>query len=464
MATIRRAGFGSVFEVENETVGIGTTGTATNTLQVLGETKTSSALISGLSTFTTYKGFVDKSAEFGNSNVDINSQSGTLGDIEICHGDFNVSSASTLTSSVNELTATSNFVVPTGNTDDRIHCHTTGSVRFNQDLATLEFYTGDEWRTVNSYTDIGRGRAVIYHGSTKIGDTVTDANDIIEYLNIASLGNTIDFGRLTVNRFFAGRSSSSTRGIFAGGQSSPAKRDVIDYVTMASEGDAIDFGNLSDAGRSPAGASSSTRGIIPGLDTTNTIEYIQISTLGDALDFGDLTNTNGQKGTACSSPTRLLYYSGNTSPDSSLVEFLTIASKGNTQTFGDLTFTGNAFEGGRRTTSASNQTRGLFAGGYKNVSPYTVHSSINYMTISSGGNATDFGNLTSVRYNAAATGSQTRAIYAGGQGQEPGFARLTFIDYIEYASSGNSLTFGELGLDASLGTANSDSHGGLGGY
>ena len=39
MATIRRAGFGSVFEVENETVGIGTTGTATNTVQVLGETK-----------------------------------------------------------------------------------------------------------------------------------------------------------------------------------------------------------------------------------------------------------------------------------------------------------------------------------------------------------------------------------------------------------------------------------------
>ena len=44
MATIRRAGFGSVFEVENETVGIGTTGTATNTVQVLGETKASQCI------------------------------------------------------------------------------------------------------------------------------------------------------------------------------------------------------------------------------------------------------------------------------------------------------------------------------------------------------------------------------------------------------------------------------------
>ena len=61
MATIRRAGFGSVFEVENETVGIGTTGTATNTVQVLGNvTNHLTALVIGLSTLTTYQGFVDK--------------------------------------------------------------------------------------------------------------------------------------------------------------------------------------------------------------------------------------------------------------------------------------------------------------------------------------------------------------------------------------------------------------------
>ena len=165
MATIRRAGFGSVFEVENETVGIGTTGTATNTVQVLGETKASLSLVSGVSTLTTYQGFVDNTSEFGNSNVDINSSSGTTGDIEICHGDFNVSSASTLTSSVNELTITNSFTAPTGNTDSRIHCKTAGSMRFNQDLGTLEFYTGEEWRTVNSFIDNGnRGRGIFAAG------------------------------------------------------------------------------------------------------------------------------------------------------------------------------------------------------------------------------------------------------------------------------------------------------------
>ena len=150
MATIRRAGFGSVFEVENETVGIGTTGTATNTLQVLENVKSSDAKIIGLSTLTTYQGFVDKEAKFGNAVIDIESQAGTLGEVTI-DGDVTVSSASTFTSSVNQLTLTDSFSVPTGNTDSRIHCQTAGSMRFNEDLGTLEFYTGDMWKTVNSF-------------------------------------------------------------------------------------------------------------------------------------------------------------------------------------------------------------------------------------------------------------------------------------------------------------------------
>ena len=97
MATLRRAGFGSVFEVENETVGIGTTGTATNTLQVLGDIKSSDATVIGLSTLTTYQGFVDKEAKFGKALIDVESQAGTLGEVTI-EGDVIVSSASTLTS------------------------------------------------------------------------------------------------------------------------------------------------------------------------------------------------------------------------------------------------------------------------------------------------------------------------------------------------------------------------------
>ena len=255
MATIRRAGFGSVFEVENETVGIGTTGTATNTVQVLGETKASLALVTGLSTLTTYQGFVDSNAEFGNSNVDINSQSGTMGNIEICHGDFNVSSASTLTSSVNQLTLTDSFSVPTGNTDSRIHCRTAGSMRFNEDLGTLEFYTGDMWKTVNSFKDVGnRGRGVFaggYDGSSRTSR--------IRHINIMSQGNAIVGGDLASATTRVEACGSSVRSVWGGGYT-PSHINVIQYRSSVSDGDAVDFGDLTQGRSSHFSACSSTRG------------------------------------------------------------------------------------------------------------------------------------------------------------------------------------------------------------
>ena len=256
MATLRRAGFGSVFEVENETVGIGTTGTATNTLQVLGDIKSSDATVIGLSTLTTYQGFVDKEARFGKALIDVESQAGTLGEIVI-EGDVTVSSASTLTSSVNQLTLTDSFSVPTGNTDSRIHCHTAGSMRFNEDLGTLEFYTGDEWRTVNSYSrGDAAGRQVImggYDGSTR---RIT-----IEFINASSGGRATNFGDLTVARWALAGMSNSTRGAFAGG-AVPGDKDEIDFITIASTGDAADFGDLIAAAQYPSGCADSHGGLL----------------------------------------------------------------------------------------------------------------------------------------------------------------------------------------------------------
>ena len=236
MATLRRTGFGSIFEVENETVGIGTTGTATNTLQVLGKIDTSNAIVSGLSTFTTYQGFVDSNSEFGTSHVEINSQSGTLGNIEICHGEFNVASASTLTSSVNELTVTNSFSVPTGNTNSRVHCHTAGSMRFNEDIGTLEFYTGDEWRTVNSLSDAGnRGRGVFAGGASPFESPANVpymSGKKIDYVQIATLGNAISFGDLTQFSRHTSGFSNHIRGIIYHGSATPGNNNVIDKIYM----------------------------------------------------------------------------------------------------------------------------------------------------------------------------------------------------------------------------------------
>jgi len=54
--------------------------------------------------------------------------------------------------------------------------------------------------------------------------------------------------------------------------------------------------------------------------------------------------------------------------------------------------------------------RGVFAGGW---SPTT--NTIDYVTISTPGNATDFGNLTSGRSNFTGLSNSVRGVFAGGQ-------------------------------------------------
>ena len=88
--------------------------------------------------------------------------------------------------------------------------------------------------------------------------------------------------------------SSSTRGVFAGGQfDNPyPQTDIIDYITIATEGNAIDFGDLAAARSHGSGMSNSIRGLFAGGSSpnkTNVIEFVTIASTGNASDFGDLT-------------------------------------------------------------------------------------------------------------------------------------------------------------------------------
>ena len=69
------------------------------------------------------------------------------------------------------------------------------------------------------------------------------------------------------------------------------------------------------------------------------------------------------------------------------IEFITIASEGNGTDFGDLTAARRSHGG------MSNSIRGLFVGGY---TP-TVLNTIDFITIASAGNAQDFGDLLSAK-------------------------------------------------------------------
>ena len=85
----------------------------------------------------------------------------------------------------------------------------------------------------------------------------------------------------------------------------------------------------------------------------------------------------------------------------------------------------------------SSTVRSVFSGGNAGSGAVNV---MDYVTIASTGNATDFGNLTVARTNGAAVNSTTRGIVAVG---DQSGTNIT-IDYITIASAGYSTDFGNL--------------------
>ena len=467
MATIRRAGFGTVFELEDSKVGIGTDA-ATHTLQALGNIRSEAATDIGISSLTTYQGFVDKEARFTTGQIDNQSQSGSTSGEIVIDGDVTVSSATTFTSGPQNLSVTDTFTLPSGDTNSRELKPTAGSLRFNQDFATLEFYTGNNWATVNTFTDIktnpqGRGRAVWAGGYDNSG-TPSSTTKSMDFINVPTLGNSNNFGDLSAAGQDAHGCGSETRGIYMGEFNS----DAIEYITIASEGDSIDFGDIGTSRNYGASGSSSTRGLHFGgrtPSTTNSIEYIQINTLGDSLDFGDLTVARRCYGGALSNG-RTISVGGGDDPSSSFLstyDQVTISSLGNAIQFGELINRYNYGPGGN-----SNQVRGVLAGGQNSSDAPYYSKQIQYITLSSGGNAQYFGDLSTFSLTSGAGVTATRVVFALGLIQ-PANNDVNTLEFVTIATTGNSQDFGDLrggnnGAHSRVISPVSDSHGGLGGF
>ena len=456
MATIRRAGFGTVFELEDSKVGIGTDA-ATHILQALGNIRSEAASDIGISSLTTYQGFVDKEARFITGHIDNQSQSGATSGEIVIDGDVTVSSATTFTSGPQHLTVTDTFTHPSGDTNSRELKPTAGSLRFNQDFATLEFYTGNNWATVNTFTEIqnspgNRGRGLFGGGQP-------GPSSRIDSIEIMSQGNGVDFGSLINSNANKMAFANGIRGIFVGGSSSGTD---MDYVTIASKGNGIDFGNLTADRAYGGGASSSTRGVVMGgwagsNPPSNVIDYVEIMTIGNALDFGDLF-TGRYNHSSFSSPTRAFAYAGvnnNNGTSEVSIEMITIASKGNGTDFGDAATRANATLCG-----SSSPVRGIMGGG---MSGPTYLNHIQYLTMSSSGSAQIFGDLTSARQRSGGASTHTRSVFYGGR-QSSG-SNYTIIDFITIATTGNAQDFGDVNDKDNYTKAGcSDSHGGLGGF
>ena len=332
-----------------------------------------------------------------------------------------------------------------------------GSIRFNTDSAKMEIYNGEAWWEIDATSP------ELQTGGTRglwFGAEAPSKSDRIQFVNVSSTGNAIDFGDMTDQRTELEAFASRTRGFSHGGffGSQPTEyTNTIDMVTIASTGNATDFADAHRQTGQAASAASSTRavtagGVYSGSNgaVNNNIDFYTMPSQANGLDFGDLSITSRGLA-ACSSPTRGIFFLGDNAGSTKVntIEFVTISTTGNSSDFGDSTVTAR-YSGG-----CSNATRGINAGGNTG----SVINTIDYITIASTGNATDFGDLyQSTSGGLGGVASSTRGVFAGGYAP----SKIDVIQFVQIMTTGNSIDFGNLLEVNQYCYGVSNGHGGLG--
>lgn len=249
-----------------------------------------------------------------------------------------------------------------------------------------------------------------------------------------------------------------SRATFGGGWH---QENGIQYVTVASLGNASSFGNI---GPSPAWkryniqqggpCAGEGRGMFLGGQYSHSpyaflqdVNYITIATTGNGSSFGNLSAATA-RGAAGSNGELCLTVGGYVSPSpgpySNIIEYFTIATTGNSTDYGDLNVGADAMGG------FCNAERGIFAGGTGNdgeggcSGPYTEQ--IQAFAMPGTANASDIGNLIQARGYMGCVSDKTRGVWCGGYSPcntHGGYDKV-LMDYVTIATAGNAIDFGDL--------------------
>jgi hypothetical protein len=137
-------------------------------------------------------------------------------------------------------------------------------------------------------------------------------------------------------------------------------------------------------------------------------------------------------------PTPLgVFAGGYTTVAVNTIDYVNLSTSGNATDFGDLISATLEISKG----NSGSSSRGLFSGG--ELQAGTKINVIQYITFNSAGNTTDFGDLTTVSNRGGALSSATRGINAAGD--------YNIIDFVTIASAGNATDFGDLAVVKSIG-------------
>ena len=189
--------------------------------------------------------------------------------------------------------------------------------------------------------------------------------------------------------------------------------------------------------------------IAGGSGGTNIINKMVVETLGNATSYGNLTNTSRAGLMSCGSTTNA-FYANETATNITTAVF---ASTGTATNIGSLSVARSYGAG------CNSATRGVFCGGYQSVTGYNT---IDYITMSSAGSASSFGQITSNatggRYGTSGLSNSTRGIFSGGT-RRGGGTYFASADYITIASTGNTTSFGSANAYSGVGGVSNSTRG-----
>ena len=220
---------------------------------------------------------------------------------------------------------------------------------------------------------------------------------------------------------------------------SPGFSNQIRFITVSTMGGDEDFGDttaakancISFGGRVRA-ASMGGQTTPSGSSWTDDVEMVIVASKGNSTDYATLLG-NRKEGGGFSNRIRAFYVGAGYNT----IEYVTISQGGNFVDFGDMT------NGSEQCAGMSSSTRGVFSMN-SFVPQYSTSNTIEFVEMMSTGNSTDFGDMTSVRFTCGSGSNPTRGIIAGGYQPSPTGGVVNTCDFLTIATTGNASDFGDL--------------------
>lgn len=248
------------------------------------------------------------------------------------------------------------------------------------------------------------GGVGVVGGGASAGSPASGTSDHIEYINIGTTGDAIDWGGelITATAYNMGVGGDGHKGLLSVG-GNPSLTDM-NFISFTSRGQCTDYGEQSSSTHNGQGSSNGHRGIWydGGSSTEINIYYVDFGTRGTAADFGG-DRTVSSYGAACLSDGVRAVWNG-TFTNTDVMDFVNIAVSGSNATdFGECLVDEHYKSGD------SNGYRGLFSAG-------SPDDRVEYITIGTASSGKDFGELNTNCVQPASVSDGSRCVVMNGFG------------------------------------------------